>query len=162
MLYNNIIHSGASLRRKEQRDGLSACSRFSRPCLLGVPGGWRGVTAGTGPAPRGSASATLPEMGRLLAALAPATSRARTQRHRWINSASAHNSITCECDKMTLFIHLYCVIWIAILTACSSTTGELKVQLAFLLSSSGTCKSYNKTPLFHRFCEVVYIVAQLL
>lgn len=35
---------------------------------------------------------------------------------------------------MTLFVRLYCVIWIALLTGCSSTTGKLpQLQLTLLL-----------------------------
>ncbi|KAH9628590.1 hypothetical protein HF086_010324 [Spodoptera exigua] len=43
---------------------------------------------------------------------------------------------------MTPFIHLYCVIWIELLTGCCTTTGELIVQLAFLLSSPATYKKF--------------------
>ena len=41
---------------------------------------------------------------------------------------------------MTLFIYLHCVIWISLLTACCSTTGEHCIQLAFLLSLPATCQ----------------------
>lgn len=39
---------------------------------------------------------------------------------------------------MTIFVHLYCVIWIALLAVSYAATGELILQLAFLLSLPAT------------------------
>lgn len=93
----------------------------SRPCLSGW-GSQRG-----GVAPRGSASADRPSDGTARSACPTAVSRTRTplvsplatQVNR---EPEKKSNVT---DKMTLFIHLYCVI--SLLTCCT-TTGESTLQ----------------------------------